>query len=211
MYRVLFLRTLTGRILFAMVLGILTGVVLSMLPAAADPGHWLRTGLIDGLFHVLGRIFLAGLSLLVVPLVFVSLVCGTAALEDIRRLGRVGLRTVGLYLMTTAIAITLAMTAAVIIKPGSGFDGQTDVVFTAAEAPRLIDVIIGIFPRIRCRRWQQGTCYKSLFFRFFWALRLHFQVTMENGFSASLRILNVVIMKLVLVGHGVGTLWCVCV
>lgn len=197
MHRVLFLRTLTGRILFAMGLGILTGVLLSFLGATSDPEHWVRTGLIDGVFHVVGRIFLAGLSLLVVPLVFVSLVCGTAALEDIRRLGRVGVRTVALYLLTTAIAITLAMTAAVIVKPGSGFDGETDVVFNAAEAPRLIDVIIQIFPTNPVQAMAAGNMLQIIVFSILLGVAISLSGAAGKRILTVFEDLNVVIMKLV--------------
>ena len=64
--------------------------------------------LVGGLFDVIGRIFVASLKMLVVPLVFVSLVCGAAALGSNARMGRIAMRTIGLYLATTAIAVSVA-------------------------------------------------------------------------------------------------------
>ena len=102
---------LTRRILIGMAAGLAVGLVLNL--TGLDGA--LAEFLISGLLYVGGAIFLASLKLLVVPLVFVSLVCGTAALEDLSRLGRLGGRTLVLYLFTTAVAITLAITAAAVI------------------------------------------------------------------------------------------------
>ena len=78
--------------------------------------------LVQRQFHGAGKIFINLLRAIVVPVVFVSLVCGTAALEDIRKLGSIGGKTLGLYLMTTAIAITIALSCAIILQPGAGFE-----------------------------------------------------------------------------------------
>lgn len=194
---VLSLRTLTGRILFGMTLGIIVGVVLSFFPAAQETGHWLRTGIIDGLLHVIGRIFLAGLSLLVVPLVFVSLVCGTAALDDIRRLGRVGIKTVALYLLTTAAAITLALTAAVIIKPGLGIEGESSATFSAAEAPRLVDVLIQIFPTNPVQAMATGNMLQIIVFSILLGIAISLSGDSGKRILTVFEDLNVIIMKLV--------------
>ena len=91
---------LTRRILIGLVAGMITGLGLNSLEMA-----WPETGiysfLVEGVFHVGGQIFLSSLRLLVVPLVLVSLVCGTAALEDVTKLGRIGGKTLALYLIAT--------------------------------------------------------------------------------------------------------------
>jgi Na+/H+-dicarboxylate symporter len=80
-----------------MAAGLVAGVAINLIGADGLVGSYV----VDGLFHVVGTIFLASLKLLVVPLVLVSLVCGTASLEDVTRLGRVGGKTLVLYLLTT--------------------------------------------------------------------------------------------------------------
>ena len=102
-----------------MVAGIILGTLLNLF---ATDVPWVQQWLTGGLFYVGGKIFISCLKLLVVPLVLVSLICGTAALDDVRKVGTVGIRTVVLYLVTTAIAITLALTAATLFKPGLGID-----------------------------------------------------------------------------------------
>ena len=107
----------TQRIVVGMVAGIIVGVAINL--TVADVGI-VDTWLVGGLFHVIGAIFVAVLKMLVVPLVFVSLVCGSSSLSDPKVLGRVGGKTIGLYLFTTGIAVTLALTSAIIFQPGVG-------------------------------------------------------------------------------------------
>ena len=89
----------TQRILLAMFGGIVIGVSLNLFGSGFQGANDF---LVDGLFYVLGSIFVSLLQLMVVPLVLVSLVCGVTALGDLRALGRVGGKTLGLYLITTA-------------------------------------------------------------------------------------------------------------
>ena len=105
--------SLTNRILLGMVAGILTGSLLNLLlhSAALSEGLRLVTTdfLVDGLFDVVGRIFIASLKLLVVPLVLVSLICGASSLGDSARIGPIAVKTLAFYLATTALAVSLAL------------------------------------------------------------------------------------------------------
>ncbi len=108
---------LTKQILWAMGLGILIGFGFQWL--LGPSGDWqvdmgwttfsAKGFFIDGWFHLGGKLFIALLKLLVVPLVFVSLVCGTCQLTDPSKLGRLGGKAIGFYLFTTAVAISLAI------------------------------------------------------------------------------------------------------
>ena len=98
---------LTRNILIAMVAGFLIGSLLHFM--ALDSGSLIETYLVGGLFYIGGQVFIASLKLLVVPLVFVSLVCGAGNLAGHNNMGVIGLKTVGLYLLTTALAIVLAL------------------------------------------------------------------------------------------------------
>ena len=105
--------TLTTRILIAMVAGIVLGSILNFMSVqgwfSESAQTFVNDYVVGGLFDVLGRIFVASLKMLVVPLVFVSLACGASNLADGASMGRLGGKTVGLYLLTTCIAITLAL------------------------------------------------------------------------------------------------------
>lgn len=120
---------LTVRILVAMAAGILLGILINLFLADVS---WVQQWFTGGIFYVGGKIFVACLKLLVVPLVLVSLISGTAALEDVRKVGTVGLKTVALYMVTTAIAITLALSFASIFRPGVGIDKDK---FLTKETP----------------------------------------------------------------------------
>ena len=94
---------LTIRILVGMGAGIALGFAVQL--ADVSPEHWIRSALVDGVLDAGGDIFVNSLKLMVVPLVFISLLCGAANLGSQGNVGRVGGKTIGLYLLTTAVAI----------------------------------------------------------------------------------------------------------
>ncbi|MEZ4872129.1 MAG: dicarboxylate/amino acid:cation symporter [Bdellovibrionales bacterium] len=93
-----------------------------------------------------GSIFVSSLKLLVAPLVLVSLVCGTAAIDDITKLGRVGTKTLAIYIATTAIAISFAVLAALIFQPGSGVVQVTESAYTVQQGRTFVETVISIVP-----------------------------------------------------------------
>ena len=137
--------SLTARILIGMSLGLISGLISQSL--SLSPDNFFRFYLVDGFFDALGQIFIVSLKMLVVPLVFVSLTCGAASLGASGSVGRLGGKTIGLYLFTTAIAVTMALSIALIINPGL----DSGVVLEAGdyqvnETPSVKDTLIGIFP-----------------------------------------------------------------
>ena len=106
--------SLTQRILIAMGVGLAIGAVLQW--AALPEGHFVNTFILNGVIDGGGRIFVTLLKMLVVPLVFVSLVCGAASLGDTGSVGRLGGKTIGLYLLTTAVAVSMAMLPLIVIS-----------------------------------------------------------------------------------------------
>jgi Na+/H+-dicarboxylate symporter len=135
---------LTRNILIGMVLGIVFGSILHAV--GLRPDNLFMVYVVDGLLDIGGKVFVISLKLLVVPLVFVSLACGASNLGGGSSMGRIGTKTVILYLFTTAVAITLALTIARIVDPGTGIDLSTDTNFVAPESPPLKQVIVDIFP-----------------------------------------------------------------
>jgi len=186
----------TQRILLAMLGGIVVGVLLNLFGSGFQGANDF---LVDGLFYVLGSIFVSLLQLMVVPLVLVSLVCGVTALGDLRALGRVGGKTLGLYLMTTAIAITFALTVTNVISPGEGFAiAGEDFSYETREAPPLAEVIINMFPQNPIRAMADSQMLQIILF----ALLLGFAITSagERGkrIAALFADLNEVILKMVM-------------
>ncbi|MEW6621601.1 MAG: dicarboxylate/amino acid:cation symporter [Bacillota bacterium] len=94
-----------------------------------------------------GDIFIRLIMMVIVPLVLSSLVVGAASTGDIKKLGRIGGKTIGFYLITTFFAIIIGLLLANIIKPGSGLVLPVDAQYAGREAPAIADVFINIIPR----------------------------------------------------------------
>ena len=112
---------LTAKIFICLILGAITGIILYQLPS----GYIKDDFIINGVFKVIGKGFVRAMQMLVVPLVFCSLVCGSMSIGDTKKLGKVGARTIAFYIATTAIAITLSIGIGKLINPGLGLDLST--------------------------------------------------------------------------------------
>ena len=159
---------LTQRILLAMATAILLGSATQQLLLWPEIPSWLATALSDGLaggiFYVGGQIFVASLKVLVVPLVFISLVCGTCQLQGQSSLGRLSLKAIGLYLLTTAIAISIAIFVAELLQPGMGIEMSTAADFTAPASQPLSQVFINIFPNNPVKAMAEGNMLQVIVF-----------------------------------------------
>lgn len=106
-------------ILIGMLLGLIVGLLLNFY--LHDP-FIKDIILMDNVFFVGGNLFIKLMKMLVVPLVFCSIIVGVASISDIRKIGAIGGRTIIIYLITTAIAVTIALGIGMIIKPGLGLN-----------------------------------------------------------------------------------------
>ena len=134
---------LTVRILIGMAAGVLVGLAVQ---GFTPDDHWIQTVLIQDVFDAGGKVFIASLRLMVVPLVLVSLVCGSSSLADGASMGRLGGKSIGLYLFTTAVAISLALGLALFISPGEGGSASQAVEYTPRSSPGLKETFLNIFP-----------------------------------------------------------------
>ena len=136
---------LTSRILIGMSLGLLVGF--GVQAASLPDGHLILTQINEGIIDAGGQIFITLLRMMVVPLVLVSLTCGAASLGATGSVGRPGGKTIGLYLLTTAIAVSMVLAIALIVEPGSSADQNVaQQTYEAKQAPSLWQTIINIFP-----------------------------------------------------------------
>ncbi|WP_154202948.1 dicarboxylate/amino acid:cation symporter [Vibrio harveyi] len=186
--------SLTSRVIWGMVAGILTGFAIRTL--FADNG-FVDAYIVNGLFEVGGQIFVASLKMLVVPLVFVSLVCGTSSLKDLSTLGRMGGKTLAFYVATTAIAITLALTMGTLFQPGAGADLTAASSFKSAEAPSLGQVIIDMFPTNPISAMAEGKTLQVIVFAVLFGIAISAAGKPGERIAAFFSDLNEVIMKLV--------------
>lgn len=197
--------SLTTRIMIGMFLGVAVGFIFQAILAGEDD-YLIPLGLfslpikgffVDGLFHIGGQIFIASLKMLVVPLVFVSLVCGTCSLSDPKKLGRLGGKSIGLYLITTAIAITVAITLALLVNPGEGIHLPSDATYSAKEAPTLAQVIIGMFPTNPIDAMASGNMLQVIVFALLFGIAMALSGSAGKRVAAVFEDLNTVILKLV--------------
>jgi Na+/H+-dicarboxylate symporter len=155
---------LSSRILLGMLLGIILGLIFNSLGGADPDKTPIISWFVNNVFDVVGQVFVISLKLLVVPLVFFSLVCGSASMGEDVKMGQVALKTVSLYLMTTAIAVSLALTIANIVDPGLGINTSEAANYVAKEAPSFKDVFIGIFPSNPFQAMVEGNMLQVIVF-----------------------------------------------
>ncbi len=156
---------LTTKIFIALLLGAVFGIVLCYL----IPDSKVKNDIIvEGVLYVIGQGFIRLMKMLVVPLVFCSLVCGSMAIGDTKKLGTVGVRTLIFYLATTALAVTVALSVGNLINPGIGLD--MSAIKTSAstvetmEATSLTDTILNIIPDNPINSLASGTMLQVIVF-----------------------------------------------
>lgn len=152
--------SLTTKVLIGMVAGLTIGLIMRQFTGNTFIEHYL----VNGVFNVIGQIFLTALKMIVVPLVFTSIVCGTCSLKDVTVLGRLGGKTVAFYLLTTCIAISLAMGLALLVSPGEGANLESASSYAASTAPSLSEVIIGMFPANPIEAMASGNTLQIIVF-----------------------------------------------
>lgn len=162
--------TLPTQIAIGMVLGVVAGWLIGEPVAVIKP---------------IGDLFLRLIRMVVVPLVFSSLLVGTAMLGDPKKLGRIGGKTLGYYLCTTAIAITLGLVIANIVQPGSRLDPATQDQLMAdfaaeasgselqlSERPGVIDTLLEIVPINPMEALSGGSMLQIIFFALMFGVAL---------------------------------------
>nr|WP_305907445.1 cation:dicarboxylase symporter family transporter [Methylomarinum sp. Ch1-1]MDP4520199.1 cation:dicarboxylase symporter family transporter [Methylomarinum sp. Ch1-1] len=189
--------TITTKILIAMLIGLVIG---SLLNAFALDSSFVQNYLVQGLFHVIGSAFVNALKMLVVPLVTFSLICGVCGLGDVTILGRVGLKSFALYLLTTGLAVILALTVALLIAPGQGFEHvQALSDFSPPPAPPLTEVFINIVPSNPVQAFAEGNMLQIIFFVILFAIAMLMSGEAGLQLASGAEKLNEVMMRVVTV------------
>lgn len=186
---------ITTKILIAMVIGLLTG---SLINAFGKDIAFIQTYLVGGLFYVVGAAFVNALKMLVVPLVTFSLICGVCGIGDVSVLGRVGIKALTLFILTTAIAITLALSVAVMIDPGKDFANVQPLSnFTPPSAPPVTEVLINIVPSNPVQAFAEGNMLQIIFFVIVFAIAMLMTGDTGRQLAQSAEKMNEVMMKVV--------------
>ncbi len=155
--------TLTSKVLIGMGLGIVIGLAINLLGLNSE-GSFINEYIVNGLFLIAGKMFVTSLKMLVVPLVFFSLITGVLGIGDINSLGKVGAKSFILYLLTTAIAIAVGISLAILARIGDGVNMTSVATFTAKEAPALSSVLIDIIPSNIISAMAEGKMLQIIFF-----------------------------------------------
>ena len=191
--------SLTQRILIAMGLGLILGALLQWI--ALPQEHFVSVFVLNGVIDAGGEIFISLLKMLVVPLVFVSLVCGAASLGDTGSVGRLGGKTIGLYLLTTAIAVSMAMLIALTTDPGLGGESATQIqpatAFEPKTAPSVKDTLINVVPGNPIAAMADGKMLQVILFALLFGLALSKAGTSGQKLRSFFTDVNEVMMRLI--------------
>jgi Na+/H+-dicarboxylate symporter len=126
---------LTTKIFIGLILGIILGIILQSNPDIAV--NYVKP---------IGTLFLNLIKLVIVPLVFFSLIVGTCSMDDVRKLGRIGGKTVAYYLLTTAFAVTIGLILANLTNVGVGYTIPVDATYEITAPPNVVDTLLNIIP-----------------------------------------------------------------
>ena len=163
---------LSTQIFIALLIGALFGVVIHYW----IPSSYIKdTVIVEGVLYVVGQGFIRLMQMLVVPLVFCSLICGSMAIGDTKTLGKVGVKTIGFYLVTTALAVCVALGSALLINPGRGLDMdavQKGTVSSTTEATSLVDALLNIIPKNPVQSMANGDMLPIIVFALFVGIML---------------------------------------
>ena len=154
---------LSTKIILSMIVGMIVGLLFNsqvhILPQS------LYKPLETYILGPIGTMFINAIKMLVVPMVFVSLVNGVAQMGDVKKLGRVGGKTIGMYLITTALAITIGISLALLINPGANSTlGTAGLTFKVNKAVPVMDMIIGMVPTNPIQAMAEGNMLQVIVF-----------------------------------------------
>lgn len=184
--------SLTKKILIALVLGVVVGIILTFLPNS------IYTNLDTYILNPVGQIFINLIMMLVVPIVFVSIVLGTAGLGEPAKLGKIGVQTISFFLVTTAIALCISLVLAYTIKPGA--EGVFDVSaadYVASEAPPIMETLVSIIPTNPVASMSAGDMLQVIAFAIFVGIALAFLGEKTRGIHRLFEQANEILMLLV--------------
>ena len=137
------------QIFIALVAGLAVGMIFG--PPAAE-------------LRPIGTIFINLIKMLIVPLIFVSLVCGVTSMHDMHKMGRIALKTIVIYLVTTAIAISIGLGLGGLLQPGTGVDIVAAEAVQPRDAPTLIETLVGLVPTNPVDAMEEGAVLQIIVF-----------------------------------------------
>ena len=188
--------SLTTKVLWAMLLGIIVGLIINIVGLNTQES-FVNEYIVEGLFYIVGKMFITALKMLVVPLVFFSLISGVLGIGDIRKLGSVGLKSFALYMLTTALAISAAIGLAAVVIPFFSTPTANAEAFTATEAPAISDVLINIIPGNVLHAFAAGNMLQIIFFSILLGISLLMVGKKAQSIAEGIEVMNEAMMNMV--------------
>ena len=171
-----------AKILLGLVLGVATGFV---------AGDWAMV------LKPVGDLFITLIRMVVMPVIFVSLVCGVTAMRDLKKMGRVAGKTLLIYMVTMAAAGALSMTLASFFGIGQGLGYEVPAVAKVAEVPSFVDTIMSIVPSNPFKAFADGAILPVIVFAIFFGLSINLAGKQGEVVADFFRSLNHVVFQLV--------------
>ena len=188
-------KNLTKNVLLGMAAGVLIASVFYYSQDSIPAGLYLTIE--KYVFNLGGQIFKNLLMLVVVPLVFFSLVSGISSLSNMVKLGSIATKTIGLYLMTTGIAVSLALIFGWVFNL-SGYEGEVDSFSPTSGDSSLYGTVLRIFPNNIFGAFVENNMLGIVFISILFGISLNLTDELTGGMSKTFEKLNTVFLKIVL-------------
>ncbi|MCP3944584.1 MAG: dicarboxylate/amino acid:cation symporter [Desulfobacteraceae bacterium] len=137
------------KIFIGLVLGVLAGLIFQEKAVMIKP---------------LGTLFINAIKMLIVPLIFSSLIVGMTSMQDTKQLGRIGIKTIIIYLCTTAVAVSIGLLVSNFIQPGAGMHIDLNHQFAVKQAPQFVDTLVNIVPKNPIEALSSGKMLQIIVF-----------------------------------------------
>ena len=188
-------KNLTKNVLLGMAAGVLIASVFYYTQDSIPAGLYLTIE--KYVFNLGGQIFKNLLMLVVVPLVFFSLVSGISSLSNMVKLGSIATKTIGLYLMTTGIAVSMALIFGYIFNL-SGYEGDVEAFTPTTGDSSLYGTVMRIFPNNIFGAFVENNMLGIVFISILFGIALNLTDELTGGLSKTFEKLNTVFLKIVL-------------
>ena len=149
---------LTAKILIGLLSGIVVGLILNAVGLADIANNVIKP---------FGTLFLNLIKMAIVPLVFASLVMGACGLGDVKKVGRIGGKTIVYFLCTTALAVVIGLIIGKLFNVGAGMTLPSDAVYEAKEATGFVDTLLNIIPTNPFKALVEGNMLQVIAFALF--------------------------------------------
>lgn len=190
-------KSLSSKIFIGLFSGLLIGTAIQYLFSGIAIFDTYLLGAAEGA----GGMFVSLIKLLVVPLVYVSIVCGIVELKDIRSFGRLGGKTFALYIINTIVAIIAALTVAMIVQPGAGANLagtiSDSITLKSTETPDIFSMVVNIVPSNPVQAFANGDMLQIIFMAILTGLAIQALDAKGGPAIRTFKVANDIMMKLI--------------